>query len=166
MSSTSELEREIRRLSDIEAIKQLKYRYVRAMSYSDWDALEATLTEDVQTSYSDGKYTFHSREEVLNLLRSSHGEGLHTIIAYWHVTMPIIDITGDDTATGSWGMYHRYIDRGERDIEEEQFAFYEDEYRRTAEGWKISRTGYQRIMEQGFQRSDLPSLKFNATRFD
>lgn len=166
MSTPSDLEHQIRRLTDIEAIKQLKYRYVRAMSYSDWDALEKTMTEDVQTSYSDGKYTFGSRAEVLNLLRTSHDDTLHNVIAYWHVTMPIIEITGPDTAKGSWGMYHRYIDRGERNIEEEQFAFYEDEYVRTADGWKISRTGYQRIMEQGFSRGDIPSLKFNATRFD
>ena len=159
MSISPDLEQQIRRLGDIEAIKQLKYRYVRAMSYSDWDALEQTMTEDVQTSYSDGKYSFGSRAEVLKLLRSSHDDSLHNIIAYWHVTMPIIEITGPDTATGSWGMYHRYIDGGERNIEEEQFAFYEDEYVRTADGWKISRTGYRRIMEQGFSRGDIPSLK-------
>lgn len=163
---SSELEQQLQRLSDIEAIKTLKYRYVKAMTYSDWDALEATLVENVQTSYSDGKYTFNSREEVLNLLRSSHSESSHNIIAYWHVTMPIIEITSPTTASGSWGMYHRYIDRGERNVEEEQFAFYEDEYLRTAEGWKISKTGYQRVMEQGFERSDIASLKFNATRFD
>lgn len=163
---SSELEQQLQRLSDIEAIKTLKYRYVKAMTYSDWDALEATLVENVQTSYSDGKYTFNSREEVLNLLRSSHSESSHNIIAYWHVTMPIIEITSPTTASGSWGMYHRYIDRGERNVEEEQFAFYEDEYLRTDEGWKISKTGYQRVMEQGFERADIASLKFNATRFD
>lgn len=166
MTTSADLAQQIQRLNDIEAIKQLKYRYVRAMTYSDWNALEQTLTEDVQTSYSDGKYTFNSREEVLNLLRSSHDHSLNNIIAYWHVTMPIIEITGPDSATGSWGMYHRYIDRGERNSEEEQFAFYDDEYVRTAEGWKISRTGYQRIMEQAFNRSDIASLKFNATLFD
>ncbi|MBN49077.1 MAG: bile acid 7-alpha dehydratase [Spongiibacteraceae bacterium] len=162
----SDLEQQIQRLTDIEAIKTLKYRYVKAMTYSDWDALEATLIESVETSYSDGKYTFNNREDVLNLLRSSHNHAMHNIIAYWHVTMPIIEITSDNTATGSWGMYHRYIDRGERNVEEEQFAFYEDEYLRTDEGWKISKTGYRRVMEQGFERGDIASLKFNATRFD
>lgn len=166
MTTSTNLAQQLQRLNDIEAIKQLKYRYVRAMTYSDWNALEQTLTENVQTSYSDGKYTFNSREEVLNLLRSSHDHSLNNVIAYWHVTMPIIEITGPDSATGSWGMYHRYIDRGERNIQEEQFAFYEDEYVRTGDGWKISRTGYQRIMEQDFNRGDIPSLKFNATRFD
>ncbi len=166
MNKVTTIEQQLQRLNDIEAIKTLKYRYVKAMTYSDWDALESTLVENVETSYSDGKYTFHSRDEVLALLRSSHNEAMHNIIAYWHVTMPIIEITSATTATGSWGMYHRYIDRGERNVEEEQFAFYEDEYLRTDEGWKISKTGYKRIMEQGFERGDISSLTFNATRFD
>ncbi|MFT5574814.1 MAG: bile-acid 7alpha-dehydratase [Bermanella sp.] len=166
MTNAATLAQQVQRLNDIEAIKTLKYRYVKAMTYSDWDALKATLVEDVETSYSDGKYTFKSREEVLKLLRSSHSDAMHNIIAYWHVTMPVIDIISATTATGSWGMYHRYIDRGERDVEEEQFAFYEDEYLRTNEGWKISKTGYKRVMEQGFGRGDIASLKFMATRFD
>lgn len=166
MASQLSAETKIQRLWDIEEIKVLKYRYVKAMTFSDWNLLAETLTEDVQTSYSDGKYTFNSRREVLNLLESSHDESLHNIIAYWHVTMPIIEFSDNDHATGSWGMYHRYMDRGERNVQEEQFAFYDDAYVRTGDGWRICRTGYRRIMEQGFERGDIPTLKFLATRFD
>ena len=34
-----------------------------------------------------------------------------------------------------------------------------NEYVKTAAGWKISVTGYERIFEESWKRSDMPSLK-------
>jgi hypothetical protein len=39
-------------LADIEAIKALKYRYLRAVDLRDWDLLVSTLTEDATAAYA------------------------------------------------------------------------------------------------------------------
>jgi SnoaL-like domain len=61
------------------------------------------------------------------------------------VTHPEITVTGD-TATGTWYLQDRVI------VPEYNFmligaAFYHDGYRRTADGWRISATGYDRTYE-------------------
>ncbi len=37
--------------ADIEAIKQLKYRYLRAMDTKHWDDFAETMTEDISATY-------------------------------------------------------------------------------------------------------------------
>lgn len=148
----------LQRLLDIEAIRTLKHRYIRCMTQSRWSELEDLLTPDVQTSYSDGKYCFSGRDELLQFLRASHDAGQHHILGYWHVTMPEIDFQAADEATGIWAMYHFFVDKGAR-RQLEMFAYYEDAYRRDNDRWRIARTGYRRVMEQTFVRSELPSLE-------
>ena len=41
----------------IEAIKKLKYTYLRAVDTHDWALLESTLTEDCSARYDGGKYS-------------------------------------------------------------------------------------------------------------
>ena len=44
-------------------------------------------------------------------------------------------------------------------------AFYEDRYRKTDEGWKISHTGYQRTFEEMHPRSAIEGLNLTANGF-
>lgn len=53
------LEKEVQQLKDVQAIKELKSRYFCAMDTKDWEAMEATMAPDIETSYSDGKLVFH-----------------------------------------------------------------------------------------------------------
>lgn len=147
----------VARLLDIEALRTLKHRYIRCMTQSRWDELEALLTEDVQASYSDGKYTFGNRNELLRFLRGSHDASQTHVLGYWHVTMPELEFPAPDQATGIWAMYHCFIDKSAQQ-QLEMFAYYEDSYRREDGAWRIARTGYRRVMEQSFNRRDLPSL--------
>jgi hypothetical protein len=104
------LEREVRELRAFEDIKRLKYRYFRAMTFSDYDTLEGTLTEDVVTSYSDGEYVFEDRKKLLTFLIDSHGPNSQ-VIAYWMAGMPEITLTSETTATAIWAMYHYFYSR-------------------------------------------------------
>ena len=99
----------IARLLDLEAIKTLKHRYIRYMTQSRWDELEGLMTEDVSTSYSDGKYAFSNRADLLRFLRDSHDAAQTHILGYWHVTMPEIEFSTRDEATGIWAMYHFHL---------------------------------------------------------
>ena len=49
----------------IEKIKQLKYRYFRAVDRHDWTLLATTLTEDCVARYDNGKYGFDGRENLI-----------------------------------------------------------------------------------------------------
>ena len=154
MPDLEQLERAIRELKDLEEIKCLKHRYFRAMTYNDHETLRDTLTEDVVTSYSDGKYVFENREKLLTFLIDSHDPKAQ-IIAYWMAGMPEISLTSETTATGIWAMYHYFYNRG-REFVDEMFVYYDDEYRKEGDTWKICRTGYRRVIEQILDRSEIP----------
>ena len=72
-------------------------------------------------------------------LRSAMGAG---VITEHRVTHPEITVTGDE-ATGIWYLQDRVI-VAEFDFMLIGAAFYHDRYRRTADGWRISATGYDR----------------------
>ena len=150
----AELKREVQELRALEDIKRLKYRYFRAMTFSDYDTLRETLTEDVVTSYSDGEYVFEDREKLLTFLIDSHDPKAQ-VIAYWMAGMPEIDFTSETTATGIWAMYHYYYNR-KHEFVDEMYVYYNDEYRKVGDEWKMCRTGYQRVINQILNRKDIP----------
>jgi hypothetical protein len=131
--------------ADIEAIKQLKYRYLRALDTKHRDDFADTLAEDITGDYgpSIGKELhFANRTDLVEFMRSSLGPG---VITEHRVTHPEIIVNGD-TASGTWYLQDRVI------VAEYTFmligaAFYHDQYRRTESGWKISATGYDRTYD-------------------
>ena len=48
------LEKEVQRLKDVQAIKELKSKYFRALDTKNWDELETTMTPNISTAYSNG----------------------------------------------------------------------------------------------------------------
>lgn len=153
--------RDITYLLDLEAIKQLKYRYIRCMTLSQWDELESLLTADVYSSYSDGTYVFEGREALMTFLRGQHGGEEHSSLGYWQVGMPEIELTSETTATATWGMYHYFLDK-RSDGQLEMFCYYADEYRKEDGQWRICRTGYQRVMEQALDRTAAGGFTLNV----
>lgn len=126
---------------DKEAIERLKYRYLRALDTKDWDTFADTLTDDVTGDYGD-RLHFTNRTELVEYMRSSLGPG---VITEHRVTHPEITVDGDQ-ASAVWYLQDRVI------VTEFNFmligaGFYNDTYRRTPEGWKISATGYDRTYE-------------------
>jgi len=47
----------VRELVEIEAIKRLKYKYLRCIDQKRWDELAETFTEGATCSYGDGKFS-------------------------------------------------------------------------------------------------------------
>ncbi len=132
-------------IADIEAIKQVKYRYLRALDTKHWDDFADTLTDDVIGDYGSSvgeELHFTNRVDLVNYMRKSLGPA---VITEHRVTHPEISVTGDE-ASGTWYLQDRVI------VADFNFmligaAFYRDSYRRTDEGWKISATGYERTYE-------------------
>lgn len=134
-------------LEAIEAIRQLKYRYLRAVDLKMWDLLESTFTPDAIAAYDGGKQTHKGRDAIVGWLKSALD---NTIVTLHQVHNPEIEITSATSATGIWYLEDRVINRG-ADMPDMPghtiltgAAFYSDEYQKIDGEWKISRTGYER----------------------
>jgi hypothetical protein len=128
-------------MSDIDEIKRVKYRYLRALDTKHWDEFAGTLTEDITGDYGD-RLHFTNRSELVDYMRSSLGAGW---ITEHRVTHPEITVDGDE-ATATWYLQDRVI-AAEFNFMLIGAAFYHDRYRRTDDGWKISATAYDRTYE-------------------
>jgi len=94
----TDLARRIEALEAIEDIKRLKARYFRFTDEKKHDELAALFTPDARI-VTDG-ITWESREQFADTIRDLTGAAP----SVHHGHMPEIEITGDDTATGLWGM--------------------------------------------------------------
>ncbi len=161
MSDLAGLEARIQRLEDLEAIRQLKYRYLRALDTKAWDELAETLAEDATTEYSDGEYRFQGRDAILRFLRATPLAEPDGFVGVHHCTQPEIEITAPGRARAVWALYnyliHKSAEQGLR-----LCAFYHDEYVKHAGEWKIQSTGYRRVFEETWSRKDTPSLRLTA----
>ncbi len=132
-------------ISDVEAIKQVKYGYLRALDTKHWDDFANTLAEDVTADYGPSigeELHFTNRTDLVDYMRSALGSN---VITEHRVTHPEIIVTGD-TASGNWYLQDRVI-VADFDFMLIGAAFYRDQYRRTDDGWKISATGYDRTYD-------------------
>ena len=153
-------EHSMNELIEIEAIKRLKYKYLRCVDSKKWDELAECFTEDATSSFSSGAFSYNGRDAIIAFLK----EGLpRTRISLHHGHQPEIDITGD-TATGTWALEDYLIDT-EGNWSLRGAAFYHDEYIKTDGKWKIKSTGYDRIFEEFWSREDSPSLKLTQNMF-
>lgn len=145
-------------LENIEAIKQVKYRYLRALDTKHWDDFAATLAEDVTADYGKSMGTEHKftdRDSLVDFMRSSLPAN---VLSEHRVNHPEITLTGPDTATGIWYLQDRVI-MPDYDLMLIGAAFYYDSYRRTADGWKISDTGYQRTYDATMPLASIAGFK-------
>jgi SnoaL-like domain len=146
------------RMGDLEDIKRVKYQYLRTLDTKKWDEYALTMTEDVTGDYGSSvgeEHHFTDRDSLVSYMRSSLPPN---VITEHRVTHPEITIDGDE-ASATWYLQDRVI------VPEFDFmligaAFYRDRYRRTADGWKISSTGYDRTYEATMS---LKGLDFKLT---
>ena len=149
-------------LNELEAIKRLKYRYVRALDLKLWDELEQCLTEDCHSAYGDGQFSFDDRPAIMTFLKDALGP--HARITRHQVHQPEIELTSATTATGVWALDDVVIDT-EAKITIRGAAFYHDEYVKIGGAWKIAKTGYRRIFEEMQSRTETPSLVITKNGF-
>jgi hypothetical protein len=147
-------------LVEIEAIKRLKYRYVRLLDLKEFDELETLFLEDATASYSDGVYAFDNRAGILDFLRSALGST--SMLTSHKVHQPEIELTGPDSATGVWGLEDVVI-LADAALTIRGAAFYNDEYAKVDGEWKIRHTGYRRVFEEMGPRP--AELKLTANRW-
>jgi bile-acid 7alpha-dehydratase len=168
VSDASKLEARLKKLEraqairdDVEAIKRLKYRYFRCLDSKLWDELAQCFTEDATTSYSGGKYAFQGRNAIMNFLSEGLGP---TMISMHHGHHPEIEITGKTMAKGIWAL-HDYVIVTQSNVSLRGASFYHDEYVKVRGQWKIQHTGYDRVFEEMWDRSETKTLKITRSMF-
>jgi hypothetical protein len=92
---------ELERLVAIEAIKQLKARYLRCVDTQQFDELAALFTPDATVYFPEaGERPTPLSEAMIGIRRVLEGA-----VSVHHACLPEIEITGPDTARGIWSMH-------------------------------------------------------------
>ena len=127
-------------MDDIEAIKQLKARYCRAMDLKDWVAYREVFTDDVtmDTSASGGG-VITGADEFLAFLT----ETLRDVVTVHHCHMPEIDVTSSSEASGVWAMEDML--RFGNGMELHGYGHYHETYRNDGNGWRIASSRLTRL---------------------
>lgn len=145
-------------LEALEAIKRLKFKYMRCLDQKRWDEIGDCFTPDATAAYSGGKYAFEGRDAIVGFLEKAMGA--ETFLSCHRVSHPEIDLDGD-TATGTWALEDTVIETA-WGLTIRGAAFYEDRYVKTADGWRIAHTGYKRTYEEIQPRASVEGLKLTA----
>jgi hypothetical protein len=127
----------LRMLADIEAIKQLKARYFRLMDQKKWDEWAMVFAEDAHLVVPEGGVDERGRAAVVASV-SGVLEGVRTV---HHGHMPEIEITGADTARGTWAMFD-YVEfpqgANAARIGLQGYGHYTEQYVREDGEWRIA----------------------------
>lgn len=138
-------------LVEIEAVKRLKYAYVRLLDTKRWDEVGDLFVEDATASYSDGRYSFDGRDAIVGFLRDSMSS--ERMLTSHKVHQPEIELTGPGSARAVWALDDVVIHL-EHNLTIRGAAFYSDEYVKVDGAWKIKHTGYSRVYEEMQPRAD------------
>ncbi|MGE4652066.1 MAG: nuclear transport factor 2 family protein [Myxococcota bacterium] len=138
-------------LEELEAIKRVKYKYLRCIDTKRFDELVECFTEDAEAAYDKGKYSAAGRKAVLEFLVGALER--EDVASMHNVHCPELELTSPTTAKGSWYLHDYVVNPGEengampaRSILQGA-GFYSDEYVKIEGEWKIRFTGYERTFE-------------------
>jgi len=134
----------LRRLLDLEEIRQLKARYFRSIDLRDWDGFGQVFTRDAVMEVPETGMVENGRAAIVAAVRGAL-TGARTV---HHGHMPEIDLTGPDSATGTWALFD-YVEwpgaeGGER-IGLRGYGHYLEEYVREEGQWRISKLHLRRL---------------------
>lgn len=135
-ANLEDLERRLRAIEDIEAIKRLKFRYADACDRNyDADTLASLFTEDA--IWDGGLFGRHEGREAIRTFFANVSSDIPFALHY--MMNPIINVDGDE-ATGAWYLFQTctFADaRGNTAIF--GAARYDELYRRVDGEWKFFR---------------------------
>jgi uncharacterized protein (TIGR02246 family) len=132
-------------LLDIEAIKQLKARYFRALDCKDWEGFAQVFARDAALELPEVDMVVNGRDTIVESV-SGFLAGTRTV---HHGHMPEIEVLDAGTARGTWAMFD-YVEwpsgpePGER-VGLQGFGHYIEEYRREDGQWRIARSRLERL---------------------
>jgi hypothetical protein len=134
-------------LVEIEKIRQLKARYFHRMDQKRWDEWEEVFCEDVRVDTSqEGSPILQGSRAFRDYLQPLL-EGVKTV---HHGHSSEIEVTGPDSATGTWAMEDNLWWPAERGgMHLWGTGFYYEKYRKGPDGeWRIQEMKLRRIRNE------------------
>lgn len=144
---------------DLDAIHQLKARYCRFIDTKQWTRLHTLFTLDARFEGLGSAPT----GATVEMFVSGISTRLAPVLSIHHCHMPEINFLGFDRARGIWAMMD-YLEWPEGSGPHEAQGFrgftayghYEEEYHRTADGWRI---GFLRLTRLRIDPLAQPALR-------
>jgi hypothetical protein len=131
------IEQRLARLEAIEAIRQLKHRYLLACDAKDATTMRACFVDGPMHIDYGPVGVFDNADAVAKIFKEL---GCHPhIVEMHHGSNPQIDITDAHHARATWSLHYQQINT-QTQVLTQLGAVYEDEYLLGAQGWRISRT--------------------------
>jgi hypothetical protein len=135
---------DLQQLLDIEAIKQLKARYFRLIDTKQWEAWGEVFATNVRLEIPEADAVLEGRATVVENVRTMLG-GASTV---HHGHMPEIELTGPDSARGTWAMFdYVELSAGDDGVRAglQGYGHYQEEYIREDGQWRIAKTRLERL---------------------
>lgn len=146
MATTAELERRLQALEDINAIKDLKARYLRACDRKQPEAMRECFVEKGALIEAEGFPSFNDREGWVAVFTELAVKNPN-IMDMHHGQNPQITLNGPDSASGVWDLHFCQVNVKERTVVN-MAGEYRDEYVRHNGRWLIIT---QRFRQTSFQ---------------
>jgi uncharacterized protein (TIGR02246 family) len=128
----------------LEEIKLLKARYFRALDRKEWDAFAQVFTREAVMEVPEAGMVQRGRDAIVASV-SAALVGARTV---HHGHMPEIELTGPDTARGTWAMFD-YVEWPPSESGERRglqgYGHYLEEYVREDGQWRIARLHLSRL---------------------
>ena len=119
-------------MDDIEAIKQVQARFLRAADTQNGDLVRTTVIDDFYCDTgSGGRGETRGIENFVARITSTPAIAVH------HALMPEIELTSADTATGIWAV-HMFAKVADGSVVN-GFGYYNNEYVKVGGEWRVSR---------------------------
>lgn len=149
------LEAGYQRLQDIEAIRQLKARYLNACDRQDPEAVRDCFAQGeviIDMSYFG---QCQNRDEFVDGIFVPRGCHEYVLDMH-HCSNSEIEICSDGEGRGTWALNYRNINTRDRTLTLLS-AMYHDEYRKIDGQWKIisSRTEYRTVLNCSYEPGTL-----------
>lgn len=131
------LEKRLSVLEAVEQIRELKARYLACCDAKDPVGMRACFVDGpVKIDYGVVG-TFDRADALVEVFKQI---GCHDyMVEMHHGVNPQIQILSDDQAKAHWGLHYQLINTRDKTLTQ-LGAYYDDEYRKTPNGWKISAT--------------------------
>ena len=131
------IEQRLERLESIEAIRQLKHRYLNACDLKEVEVIRDCFASGPIAIDYGPLGCFHDRDSFIALYQSLACQP--QVRDSHHGANPEIELTADDTARGRWSLCYFNLD-AETGLTRRLGVIYDDEYRCIAGAWKIVAT--------------------------
>ena len=138
------MDADVRRLLDIEEIKQLKARYFRFIDTKDWESFRQLFTDDCKHYLPQESPVPHmTNDDYLPMIETMLTPGVTT----HHGHMPEITFTSPTEAEGIWAMTdYVQVDPPAGRVSIKGWGYYYETYRKCDDGaWRISSKRNERL---------------------